>query len=42
VDRDDVRVLQLSNELDLASEPIRARCRRELGGQYFHDDLAVE
>ncbi len=41
-ERDDVGVLQLGGELDLALEPLRAHTSRHLGGQHFHHHLASQ
>ena len=37
--RDDVRMLKLRGELDLAAEPVDAHARRELGQKHLHHDL---
>src|SRR5688572_25914812 len=39
---DDVRVLQLRGELDLATESVAVDAGSEVGGEDFDDDLAVE
>ena len=40
--RDDVGMLQLGGELDLALEPLGAHARGQLGRQHLHDDLAAQ
>ena len=40
--RNDVRVLKLSGELDLAAEPVHAHARRELGQKHLHHDLPAQ
>jgi hypothetical protein len=40
--RNDVRMLELRRQLNLASKALEADARREFGGQHFDDDLPAE